>query len=196
MAEHAPPDPATPEPAAAGPDIVSFVAGAAGPWRIDGILALQGETLPPAARLAVIEGDGTEGAEGRWALRAMVGPEVAGEEAEHGVLVARQAPLGRPEARCAALMAVRKSPSWWAMSHDERLVIEERSRHIATGLEDLPAVAQNLHHAHELREPFDLLAWFEYLPGDQTAFDELVGRLRATEEWSFVEREVDVRVTR
>jgi len=181
----------------AGPNIVSFVAGSAGMWRIDGILAPKGETLPPAARLAVVEGDGTEGADGRWVLHGMVGPEVYVDPAEHDALVAKQAPLGRPEARCAALIAVRKSPSWWAMSHDERrAVIEEQSHHIATGLEYLPAVARRLHHAHELSEPFDFLTWFEYLPSDQEAFDELVGRLRATEEWSFVEREVDVRVTR
>jgi len=192
MAEHS-----VPEPAGVAPSIVSFVAGSAGMWRIDGILAPTGETLPPAARLAVVEGDGTEGAEGRWALRGMVGPEVYVDAAEHDALAAEQAPLGRPEARCAALIAVRKSPSWWAMSHDERrAVIEERSHHIATGLEYLPAVARRLHHAHELSEPFDFLTWFEYSPADQEAFDELVGRLRATEEWSFVEREVDVRVTR
>jgi len=176
--------------------IVAFVAGPEGLWRIDGIMAPKGETLPPAARLAVLEGDGAEGAAGRWALRGMVGPGVDADQDDNEALADHE-PLGRPEARCAALIAVRKSPAWWAMSHDERrAVIEERSHHIATGLEYLPAVARRLHHAHELSEPFDFLTWFEYSPSDQEAFDELVGRLRATEEWSFVEREVDVRVTR
>jgi len=178
-------------------DPVSFVAGTEGLWRIDGILAPKGETLPRAARLAVVEGDSADEAQVRWTLRAMAGPDAYVDEAEHDALVAKQAPLGRPEARCAALIAVRKSPSWWALAHDERrAVLEERSHHIADGLEYLPAVARRLYHAHELSEPFDFLSWFEYSPGDQHAFDELVGRLRATEEWSYVEREVDVRVTR
>jgi len=176
------------------PSIVSFVAGPEGLWRIDGILAPTGETLPPAARLAMVEGDATEGAGARWALRGMVGPAVYAGEAEDDALAAEQEPLGRPEARCAALIAVRKSPAWWAMTHDERRAVEERPQ--AAGLDERPAIARRLHHAHELGEPFDLLTWFEYAPDDQKAFDELVGCLRETEEWSFVEREVHVRVTR
>ncbi|MDQ6798643.1 MAG: chlorite dismutase family protein [Actinomycetota bacterium] len=177
--------------------IISFVAGSEGMWRIDGILAPKGETLPRAARLAVVEGEGVEGAGGRWALRGTSGPTSYANEDEVDALAAKQEPLGRPEARCAALIAVRKSPAWWAMTHDERrAVIEERSHHIAVGLEYLPSIARRLHYSHELSEPFDFLTWFEYAPDDQEAFDELVGRLRKTEEWSFVEREVDVRVTR
>ncbi len=45
-------------------------------------------------------------------------------------------------------------------------------------------------------EPFDFLTCFEYAPQDAGAFDELVGRLRATEEWAYVDREVDIRLTR
>ena len=48
----------------------------------------------------------------------------------------------------------------------------------------------------DLGEPFDFLTWFEYAPGDSEAFEELVGALRATEEWRYVEREVDVRLER
>lgn len=185
MADHSPVAP-----------IVSFVAGSEGLWRIDGILAAKGETLARAARLAVIEGEPDRSA-ARWALRGVAGPATYTTEAEDDALVAGQEPLGRPEARCATLIAVRKSPAWWTMSHDDRrAVIEERSHHIAVGLEYLPAIARRLHQAHELSEPFDFLTWFEYAPSDQGAFDELVGRLRATEEWSFVERDVEVRVTR
>ena len=44
--------------------------------------------------------------------------------------------------------------------------------------------------------PFDFLTWFEFAPEHAAAFDELVAMLRATEEWSYVEHEVDVRVVR
>ncbi len=60
----------------------------------------------------------------------------------------------------------------------------------------LPAIARRLHHCRDLGEPFDFLTWFEYAPKHSEAFEELVGRLRETEEWVYVEREVDIRLTR
>ena len=36
--------------------------------------------------------------------------------------------------------------------------------------------------------------WFEYAPDYEAAFDDLLTRLRATPEWAFVEREVDIRL--
>jgi len=48
------------------------------------------------------------------------------------------------------------------LTQDERReIFEERSRHIATGLEYLPAVARRLHHSRDLGGPFDFLTWFE-----------------------------------
>jgi hypothetical protein len=47
-----------------------------------------------------------------------------------------------------------------------------------------------------ISEPFDFLTWFEFAEGDIGAFDELVGRLRDSEEWQFVDREVEVRLRR
>jgi len=86
---------------------------------------------------------------------------------------------------------------WWELSQDERReIFEERSRHIATGLEYLPAVARRLHHGRDLGEPFDFLTWFEYAPEDAAGFEELVGRLRETDEWRYVAREVDIRLAR
>jgi hypothetical protein len=40
------------------------------------------------------------------------------------------------------------------------------------------------------------LTWFEYAPSDSAAFDELVAAFRETEEWTYVEREIDIRVIR
>ena len=92
---------------------------------------------------------------------------------------------------------MRQTHLWWELSQDERRAIfEERSRHLRIGLDYLPAVARRLHHSRELGEPFDFLTWFEYAPQDAQAFEELVARLRRTEEWSYVEREVDIRLSR
>ena len=60
----------------------------------------------------------------------------------------------------------------------------------------LPAVARKLYHSRELGEPFDFLTWFEYAPAHATAFEDLLAALRATEEWRFVVREVDIRLER
>ncbi|MEI8154526.1 MAG: chlorite dismutase, partial [Hyphomicrobiales bacterium] len=59
-----------------------------------------------------------------------------------------------------------------------------------------PAVARRLHHCRGLGGPFDFLTWFEYAPEAESAFDAMLQRLRATEEWCYVEREVDVRLVR
>jgi chlorite dismutase len=180
----------------APPLLVTFAGGDAGPWRVLTARALAGEGLPPAARVAVHEGRPPVPG-GAWALRGVTSNEryVTGEERR--ALAARQQPLGRPQARRAALIPITKSPAWWELPQDERRVIlEERSRHVATGLRYLPAVARRLHHGRDLGEPFDFLTWFEFAPEHEAAFDGLLARLRATEEWKYVEREVDVRLER
>jgi hypothetical protein len=83
------------------------------------------------------------------------------------------------------------------MPQDERRrIVEEQSRHISIGLRYLPAVARRLYHCRDLGGPFDFLTWFEYAAPDAELFEELVGELRRSLEWEFVEREVDVRVVR
>lgn len=63
-------------------------------------------------------------------------------------------------------------------------------------MEYLPAVARKLFHSRDLGEPFDFLTWFEFAADDAAAFEHMVGRLRATREWTYVEREVDIRLER
>ena len=61
----------------------------------------------------------------------------------------------------------------------------------------LPAIARRLHHCRDLdNQPFDFLTWFEFAPGHKADFDKLLARLRATREWTYVEREVDIRIER
>jgi len=51
-------------------------------------------------------------------------------------------------------------------------------------------------HSRDIGEPFDFLTWFEYAPHHSEAFEDLVRTLRNTEEWRFVDREVDIRLER
>lgn len=127
----------------------------------------------------------------------MVGHERYVRRDERTKLAARSPDLGRRRATMAALIPMKKSAAWWGLAQDERRAIfAERSRHIAMGLDYLPAVARRLHHSRDLGEPFDFITWFEFAPADEAAFDELVERLRSTEEWSSVEREIDIRLHR
>jgi hypothetical protein len=176
---------------------VSFHAGSAGSWRIDRIVPCIGETLPSAAWLDVSEGPAVAPRDAVWALTGLTAELRYTTDAERKMLLAVQAPLGRSGSTCAALIPIRKSASWWNLAQDERRAIfEERSRHIAIGLDYLPAVARRLHHCRGLGGPFDFLTWFEYAPDAEPAFDAMLSRLRATEEWCYVEREIDIRLIR
>ena len=72
----------------------------------------------------------------------------------------------------------------------------ERSGHNRISLDYLPGVARRLLHCRDINESFDLLTWFEFAPIETRAFDELLRRLRGTEEWSYVEREAEIRLER
>jgi chlorite dismutase len=181
------------------PLLVAFAAGGSGPWRIECIEGVCGASLPAAARLSVLEGAAAAhaGPGATWVLRGVTSNERYLTRREHDELAARQEPLGRPGATRAALIPIKKSGAWWELAQDERRrIFAASSRHVASGLEYLPAVARRLHHGRDLAEPFDFLTWFEFAPVDAACFEELVQRLRSTEEWSYVEREVDLRLAR
>jgi hypothetical protein len=176
---------------------VVFAAGDEGTWRVQSVSAVVGAPLAAAGRLTVHDGARIAPPGALWATRGVVGHERYAGAREHEELAARSPRLGRPEATRAALIPIRKSEAWWALPQDQRRAIfEQRSRHIATGLRYLPAVARRLHHSRDLGEPFDFLTWFEFAPADEAEFDELAAMLRATDEWGFVEREVDIRLER
>lgn len=173
-----------------------FIAGAAGAWQIERIAPVVGESLAPAARLAVLDVQAAD-AGAAWRLQGVTSNTRYTTRQEAERLAAVQQGLGRPQATRAALIPIRKNAAWWALAQDERrAIIEEQSRHIAIGHDYLPAVSRRLYHARELGQPFDFLTWFEYAPAHADAFEELVARLRQSAEWRFVEREVDIRLTR
>lgn len=177
--------------------LVSFAGGDRGTWQVQRITAVIGAPLPVATRLEVSETPEASERDAEWVLRGVTSNARYTTRDEHAALAAIQPPLGRPDATCAALIPITKSAAWWQLAQDERRhLLEERSHHITTGLEQLPAVARRLHHGRDLGEPFDFLTWFEYAPEHADGFERLVDRLRATPEWQFVEREIDVRLTR
>ncbi|WP_104134009.1 chlorite dismutase family protein [Cryobacterium sp. Y62] len=186
---------------------VTFAAGTTGPWRIERITKVTGDGLPVAARLLVEEGRApvagprvspkvATSAPG-WVLRGTVSNQRYTTAAELAQLNARSPVLGRPGATVASLIPITKSQAWWEMAQDERRgIFEDTSHHIRRSMGYLPAVARRLHHCRDLGGPFDFLTWFEFAPENAAAFDDLLSELRNTEEWTFIEREVEVRVER
>ena len=178
----------------------AFNGGAVGSWKVTTTTAVSGEGLPSIDRIDVVASSTlfTQVAENsRWCLRGVVSNERYVTRREKGALVESQPPLGRSEATHAAFIAISKTSEWWGFTQDERRsILETNSRHITTGLKFLPAVARRLHHSRDLGEPFDFLTWFEFAPSDAASFDQLLGELRATEEWTYVNREFDVRLIR
>lgn len=173
----------------------TFAAGEHGEWCIARIVAPLGDGLAPAARLAVHNAVSTP-ADCAWSVSGMLSNERYVTRPEKSALLALQTAT---VPTCATLIALRKSAHWWAMTQDERrAVFETQSRHIALGLELGAGITRRLHHCRDLVEdaPFDFLTWFEYAPQDEARFDALLARLRASEEWRYVEREVDIRLSR
>jgi chlorite dismutase len=182
------------------PRLTTFIAGKKGDWIIQEVRAVTGEGLSMARKLQIMEGDSPDPSTAAvWSLEGVTSHERYTSREEKDQLKSVQPGLGRPEATRAALIPIRKSPEWWAMTQDERQkIFTEQSHHTAVGMKYLPAVARRLYHCRDLAmpQPFDFLTWFEFAPSDEPAFDRLLEELRAKPEWTFVERETEIRLIR
>lgn len=182
------------------PRLFTFVGGKRGGWSVVSASAVVGDPLPTVDRVDIVAGAvATLPNGGKWVLRGVTSNDRYVTRDEKNQLVKIQATLGRPESTCAALIPIRKNAKWWALTQDERRsILEEKSKHVTVGLKYLPAVARRLHHCRDLgeSEPFDFVTLFDYTKADIAAFDELLAALRATEEWKYIDREVDIRLER
>jgi len=180
--------------------LFTFVGANTGIWRVAKMEAIAGEPLPASAMVNIIAGqDAQAPSDAAWVLRGITSNERYDMHNEKAPILAKQPPLGRADAVCAALIPIRKNAAWWNLHQDERQrIFEEQSGHARIGLQYLPAIARRLHHCRDLGEPepFDFLTWFEFTPSDEPAFDKLLAELRATPEWKYVEREIDIRLVR
>ncbi len=178
-----------------GVSSVSFAGGSTGAWRVVDQRTLTGAPLPIVTHLSVglARPEQVEG----LVLSGITSNTRYVERAEKGPLDASSPPLARPEATHAALIPLRKSDAWWALTQDARReIFEAKSHHIADSMRFLPRIARKLYHSRELQEPFDFLTWFEFAPEHAAAFDELLASLRSREEWKYVEHEVELRLVR
>lgn len=187
-------------PMTSNPRLHSFVGGLDGPWQVTSQHTLIGDSLPTIERLHYLPENITPPPiHASWVLHGTNSNERYVTRTEKEQLLAKQQALGRPEATCAVLIPIKKNAEWWALTQDERRnIFEEQSHHNKIGMDYLPAIARRLHHCRDLTspEPFDFLTWFEFAEEHTAEFNQLLTRLRATEEWKYVEREVEVRVTK
>ncbi len=174
-----------------------FTGGAYGEWKVIKMTAVCGQSLETVPYINILPHTANNPEKYIWKLTGFTSNVRYAEKAEREKLIAIQSDLGRPSATCAALIPIRKTESWWAMAQDERRrIFETKSHHTETGLKYLPAVARKLYHCRDIGQPFDFLTWFEYAPDDSEKFEELVTLLRVTEEWKFVDREIDIRLVK
>lgn len=172
-----------------------FYGGSTGEWKVAELRTVTGEPLVPVERLCVRAGSETIPAGARWWLRGLTSNERYVYHGERESLRRQSAALGLVGSSCAALIPVRKSAAWWEMSQERRReIFESGLAHDTAGLPHLPAVARRLYQCRDLGEEFDFITWFEYAPCDHASFEELVNELRNTEEWSYVDREIDIRL--
>ncbi|KRR24846.1 chlorite dismutase [Bradyrhizobium lablabi] len=178
-----------------------FRGGRSGAWRVTRFASVKGASLAPTPSVSVVHSLSITlpimPSPTAWRLAGVASHLRYTERAEKTELDAVRAEIGRPEATYAALIPIKKSAAWWELTQEERRqIFEDKSRHIAGSLKYLPDIARQLFHSRDLDEPFDFLTWFEYAPAHADQFEELVRTLRATEEWKYVDREIDIRMER
>ena len=172
-----------------------FIGGARGIWKVVRMDTVSGHSLDNVSHIDIVHSSTTKENYGIWTLTGFTSNVRYTEKTEREQLNAVHSDLGRHKATCAALIPIRKTETWWKMAQDERRkIFETKSHHTETGLKYLPAIARKLYHCRDIGQPFDFLTWFEYAPEDSNTFEDLVYSLRQTEEWFYVDREIDIRL--
>ena len=178
----------------------TFIGRKHGRMRVVAHTTLAGPPIAAADGVDMVAGVAMElPADALWALHGVSTNDRYTTRTERSELTLKQARIGRPEATCAALILLRKRSDWWALPQEERrTILEADSHHIAIGMRYLPAIARRLLHCRDLatETPFDFLGFLDFAPDDAEAFDEMLGLLRATTEWSFMDREIDIRMVK
>jgi chlorite dismutase len=177
--------------------IFDFVGDTVGDWKVTAMTTLKGNPITAVSHLKKVPGNLVQSETEIWTLKGIISNLRYTEKEDKDKLVAVQEDLGRANSTLAAFIPIRKSEAWWNLAQDERRkIMENKSQHTQTGMKYLPAIARKLFHSRDIGEPFDFLTWFEYAPSDADAFEELLVALRKTEEWNYVDREIDIRLVK
>jgi len=103
----------------------------------------------------------------------------------------------------AVLIPIRKTAAWWALAREERqaYVMEGAPNgHLAIGRRYAARIYRRLYQARYVPgSEWDFLTYFEFPAHETGAFVDLLGELRDLDvnpEWAFVDREVELWMTR
>lgn len=175
--------------------IYDFNGNTSGEWEVISTTTVHGDSIASVSHLTKTPSNLVQPKTGIWTFKGIVSNLRYTEKEDKDQLVSIQEDLGRPNATLAAFIPIRKSEAWWNLAQDERRkIMENKSQHTHTGMKYLPAIARKLFHSRDIGEPFDFLTWFEYAPEHADAFEDLLHTLRKTEEWTYVDREIDIRL--
>ncbi len=175
----------------------NFIGTISGPWKVLQMNTLLGEGLEEIPYLRMEQSNLNSQSDDIWTLKGFTSNIRYAVKEEKEKLASVQEGLGRQQASLAALIPIRKNEIWWNLAQDERRkIFESDSHHTEIGLKYLPAIARKLFHSRDLGQPFDFLTWFEFAPEHKALFDELLSVLRNTEEWKYIDREIDIRLQR
>ncbi|MBS0549699.1 MAG: chlorite dismutase family protein [Proteobacteria bacterium] len=174
-------------------DPIVFNGGVRGNWKVTRQQSVEGSGL---ADVAFVDRGTAADAAAAWTLSGVTSNLRYTNAAEKKILDATPSVLAKPGATRGALIPITKSAAWWGMAQDERrAVLEDRSQHIAIGSDYLSVVSRQLVHCRDQEgAQFDFLTWFEFAPENEARFDDLLAKLRATPEWGYIEREVELRL--
>jgi len=174
----------------------NYVGGNGGAWSVTSASALSGLPLARVTHIDIVRGPLSRTPPGTaWVLSGLVRNTryVSREDFETRAPEIPHAP--KSTAMCAALIAIRRSKQWWELGHQvRREILETQSDLWTAGLHYLTGMVRRWQHRRDLSEQFDCVTWFEYEPHDAEAFDKLLTAWRASEEWSYVARECDIRL--
>ncbi len=178
--------------------VLHYVGGATGSWRVDQIETFSGPDLTPVSHLEILGGRLGRVPQGTaWVLPAVVSSTRYITREDPRPAESSRSPVPESREPSAALVLIRKSDEWWNLAGATRQdIIEARSRQVDARLRMLPAIARRFTLHRDGSDAFDFLTWFEFDAQDSALINDLARAIRATDEWNYVEREIEIRLSK
>lgn len=97
----------------------------------------------------------------------------------------------------AVLIPLRKTASWYSLTHEERKALIPA--HVDIGVPFIPAIHRRLFHSREHSKDYDFLTYFEFPAADEPQFRQLCQALRNPKrnpEWAYIDRDCEIWLTK
>lgn len=182
-------------PPASQQSVYTYLGGNRGDWAVTHATARRGEPLAGVTHVDIVNGSVARTPPGvAWMLSGLV-HHTRYVTREDAGFPSRATQRPAASATCAALIAVRRSRASWDVMQAGRDDLLQPF----PGLQVrrlLSTIIGRWQHPRDLSDQFETVTWFEYASHDAAAFDDLLAEWRASEEWSYVDRECELRLIR